>query len=91
MQNAQTHTFVAAKNGFLLDGKPFQILSGEMHYPRIPRQYWCGWFDQWGSKQSGTSVEQPTSDLVWMLDKGYPVNFYMFRGGTNPGFMAGAN
>ena len=25
---------------FLLDGKPFQIISGEMHYPRIPREYW---------------------------------------------------
>ena len=29
------------ENGkFLLDGKPFQIISGEMHYPRIPRAYW---------------------------------------------------
>ena len=25
---------------FLLDGKPFRILSGEMHYFRIPREYW---------------------------------------------------
>jgi beta-galactosidase len=25
---------------FLLDGAPYQILSGEMHYPRIPREYW---------------------------------------------------
>ena len=25
---------------FLLDGKPFQIRSGEMHPQRIPRQYW---------------------------------------------------
>ena len=25
---------------FVLDGKPFQVISGEMHYPRIPRQYW---------------------------------------------------
>lgn len=29
------------ENGqFLLDGKPFQIISGEMHYERIPRAYW---------------------------------------------------
>ena len=27
-------------NDFLLDGKPFQILAGEMHYPRIPRALW---------------------------------------------------
>ena len=24
----------------MLDGKPFQIISGEMHYARIPREYW---------------------------------------------------
>ena len=24
----------------MLDGKPFQVISGEMHYPRIPRAYW---------------------------------------------------
>lgn len=26
--------------GFLLDGKPFQVRSGEMHPARIPRPYW---------------------------------------------------
>src|SRR5450432_4380980 len=35
-----THSFVAEHGSFLLDGKPLQILSGEMHYPRIPRAYW---------------------------------------------------
>ncbi len=25
---------------FVLDGKPFVIRSGEMHYPRVPREYW---------------------------------------------------
>lgn len=25
---------------FLLDGQPYTILSGAMHYPRIPRAYW---------------------------------------------------
>lgn len=34
------HTFVAGHGQFLLDGKPFQIVSGEMHYARIPRAYW---------------------------------------------------
>ena len=36
----QPHTFVAGYGQFLLDGKPFQIVSGEMHYARIPRAYW---------------------------------------------------
>lgn len=34
------HTFTINKDQFLLDGKPFQIISGEMHYARVPRAYW---------------------------------------------------
>ena len=34
------HVFSLSKNDFLLDGKPFQIISGEMHPARIPREYW---------------------------------------------------
>src|SRR5580700_5190536 len=33
-------SFTVAGGKFLLDGKPFQIISGEMHYPRIPRDDW---------------------------------------------------
>ena len=33
-------TFEVKGRDFLLDGKPFQILSGEMHYPRVPQEYW---------------------------------------------------
>ena len=41
-QAPQTPKHVFAVNGaqFLLDGKPYQIISGEMHYTRIPREYW---------------------------------------------------
>ncbi|GAA0547156.1 beta-galactosidase [Chitinophaga japonensis] len=34
------HTFTLSKSAFLLDGKPFQLISGEMHPARIPREYW---------------------------------------------------
>ena len=34
------HVFSLGKNDFLLDGKPFQIISGEMHPARIPKEYW---------------------------------------------------
>jgi beta-galactosidase len=34
------HTFALAADDFLLDGKPFQIISGEMHPARIPVEYW---------------------------------------------------
>lgn len=35
-----THTFALGSNDFLLDGRPFQIISGEMHPSRIPAEYW---------------------------------------------------
>ena len=34
------HSFTLAKKDFLLDGKPYQIISGEMHPARIPKEYW---------------------------------------------------
>lgn len=38
---AQTkHSFSLGDSAFLLDEKPFQIIAGEMHYPRIPREAW---------------------------------------------------
>ncbi len=36
----QPHTFAVSGDHFTLDGQPFQILSGAIHYERIPRAYW---------------------------------------------------
>src|ERR1035437_9216868 len=37
--NAQG-TFEAGDKTFLLNGKLFVIRAGELHYPRIPKEYW---------------------------------------------------
>jgi beta-galactosidase len=34
------HTFAIGTNDFLLDGQRFQIRCGEVHAPRVPREYW---------------------------------------------------
>lgn len=39
-QAPRGHTFTLGKQEFLLDGKPYQIISGEMHPARIPHEYW---------------------------------------------------
>ena len=36
----QKHIFSLGTKDFLLDGKPHQIISGEMHPARIPKEYW---------------------------------------------------
>lgn len=38
--SAPPHTVVIKGPQFVVDGKPLQIISGEMHYARIPREYW---------------------------------------------------
>src|SRR5579875_1323349 len=34
------NSFTVKDGQFQLDGKPFRVISGEMHYTRIPRAYW---------------------------------------------------
>lgn len=33
-------SFEVGKESFLLDGKPYIVKAAELHYPRIPEQYW---------------------------------------------------
>ncbi len=33
-------SFEVGKGTFLLDGEPFTVKAAELHYPRIPREYW---------------------------------------------------
>ena len=35
-----SHSFSMDSVNFLLDGEPFQIIAGEIHYSRIPKEYW---------------------------------------------------
>ncbi|REC49113.1 glycoside hydrolase family 35 protein [Chryseobacterium pennipullorum] len=37
---SQTGKFEIKEGHFMLNEKPFNIYSGEMHYPRVPSQYW---------------------------------------------------
>ncbi|HPE78210.1 MAG TPA: beta-galactosidase, partial [Draconibacterium sp.] len=36
----EKHSFTLSKTEFLLDGLPFQIISGEIHPARVPVEYW---------------------------------------------------
>ena len=59
--------------------------------PKMCMEMWDGWFDAWGNeKHHVTSAEDYAKVVDDMLAKG-SVNMYMFIGGTNFGFMNGAN
>jgi beta-galactosidase len=38
---AVSRRFAIGEHDFLLDGKPLQIRCGEMHFARVPREYWA--------------------------------------------------
>jgi beta-galactosidase len=39
-QTSKTSTVTIAGEQFMRDGKAYQIISGAIHYPRVPREYW---------------------------------------------------
>jgi beta-galactosidase len=54
-------------------------------------EFWAGWFDHWGGPHAHTSTETQAANLKWILDQGASVSIYMFHGGTDFGWMNGAN
>lgn len=59
--------------------------------PPMCGEFWNGWFDHWGDPHHQRDAHDAAQTLDHMLVNGASVNFYMFHGGTNFGFMAGAN
>ena len=59
--------------------------------PAMCTEFWDGWFDHWYDEHHVRSVESICVDFEPFLKNGYSFNFYMFHGGTNFGFMNGAN
>ena len=59
--------------------------------PLMCGEYWCGWFDHWGEKHHAHGRTDICDDVNDFFDLNASFNFYMFHGGTNFGFMNGAN
>jgi beta-galactosidase len=59
--------------------------------PLMCGEFWNGWFDHWGEKHHRRAPEEAAAALDEILAQGASVNLYMFHGGTNFGFMNGAN
>jgi len=59
--------------------------------PKMIMEFWIGWFDHWGYEHITRPAEELREELNYMMENDISVNFYMFHGGTNFGFMNGAN
>lgn len=58
--------------------------------PKMVMEYWSGWFDLWGDLHHVYTPEDMLPVVREILQLGMSLNFYMFHGGTNFGFMNGA-
>ncbi|OMD41814.1 glycoside hydrolase family 35 protein [Paenibacillus odorifer] len=59
--------------------------------PLMCMEFWNGWFDHWMKPHNTRPESEVAEALDEMLSLDASVNFYMFHGGTNLGFMNGAN
>lgn len=59
--------------------------------PLFCGEFWCGWFDHWYEGHHTRTVEDITAATRELLDTGASLNYYLFHGGTNFGFLNGAN
>ncbi|WP_067841230.1 glycoside hydrolase family 35 protein [Amphibacillus sediminis] len=59
--------------------------------PKMVMEFWIGWFDHWNGKHHTRSASDAAEVFKDLMKTKSSVNFYMFHGGTNFGFMNGAN
>ncbi|MFG2644280.1 beta-galactosidase family protein [Streptomyces sp. NPDC048370] len=59
--------------------------------PLMCMEFWCGWFDHWGTEHSVRDAGDAAAALREILECGASVNVYMAHGGTNFAGWAGAN
>ena len=59
--------------------------------PYFVSEWYPAWFDAWGKKHHTASAESMVAHLDTLFKKGISLNMYMAHGGSNFGFMNGAN
>ncbi|MBE6746050.1 MAG: beta-galactosidase [Ruminococcaceae bacterium] len=70
----------------------FKALDGiQDNMPKMCMEFWCGWFDHWGDKHHTREYQSIIKEIEAFFAQDASFNFYMFHGGTNFGFTAGAN
>ncbi|CAL8109678.1 unnamed protein product [Orchesella dallaii] len=75
-----------------VDGNFAKLKEIQPNAPVMAMEYWAGWFDHWFENHHVLQPGAFVDTLDGILGKwDGNVNLYMFHGGTNFGFMAGAN
>jgi beta-galactosidase len=75
---ATGHSFRVQGDHFELDGKPFRVLAGEMHYARVPREYWRDRL----RKAKAMGLNTITTYVFWNIHEPQP-GVYDFSGNND--------
>ncbi len=59
--------------------------------PLMCTEFWNGWFDHWTEEHHSRDPEDAAKAMDEILAEGASLSAYMFHGGTNFGYMNGAN
>ena len=84
-------TYAAVNGG----AKPQEVIATQNRIngggPYFVSEWYPAWFDVWGKKHHTSPVEAFTQHLDSIFFYGISLNMYMAHGGSNFGFMNGAN
>jgi beta-galactosidase len=90
-QGTLPHLFKTANFGSRAGEAFRQLREVQPCGPMMCMEFWVGWFDHWGGGHHVRSAESVAEALEEMLSLGASFNIYMMHGGSNFGFMNGAN
>ena len=76
-------------------GDPTGPFNTQMRFakvgPKVNSEFYSGWLDHWGDKHHKVDANALANSLDQMLAMNASISFYMYFGGTNHHFFAGAN
>lgn len=90
-QGTLPHLFKTANFGSRAKDAFEQLRRVQPTGPMMCMEFWVGWFDHWGTEHHVRSAEDAVKALEEILSLKGSFNIYMMHGGTNFGFMNGAN
>ncbi|XP_001649403.2 beta-galactosidase isoform X1 [Aedes aegypti] len=74
-----------------VDTHKAKLRSVQPNGPLVNTEFYTGWLTHWQESNQRRPAEPLANTLRKMLHDGWNVDFYMYFGGTNFGFWAGAN
>jgi beta-galactosidase len=91
MPNAYLHDVFPGVNGATGTSIFEAVRRYRPHGPYWVPEFYPGWLDHWGEPHARVHPDTVARDFEWIISRGISVSLYMVHGGTNFGFMNGAN